>query len=128
MYNQLLIVEYRALEAELQEKLEQLQLMRESAEFQREMKFENALRELMQEYSLTDSAVLNIIRREPTPQPVKKVAGAKKKAANSGAEDEKTFRNPHTGETLTVRRINNLKIREWIDRFGKETVMSWQKS
>jgi hypothetical protein len=126
MYSQLLVVEYRALEAELQEKLQQLQLMRESAELQREMKFESTLRALMQEYNFTDSAVLNIIRRESTPQPVKKVAGLKK-AANSGGEVERTFMNPHTGERVTVRRINHLTIRNWVDRYGKETVMSWQQ-
>jgi hypothetical protein len=124
MYSQLLVVEYRAIEAELQEKLQQLQLLSESAEFQREMKFENALRALMQEYSFTESAVLNIIGREATPQRVKKVAGPKP-AANG--DYERTFVNPNTGERVTVRRMNHQLIREWVARYGKETVLLWQQ-
>ncbi|SED33762.1 hypothetical protein SAMN05216178_6840 [Pseudomonas saponiphila] len=96
--------------SELNSKREKLM---SSESFKKEAEFHAKLTGLMGEYGRSLKDIIKIFGTEEKQAPARRVRA------------EKTFKNPHTGEVVTVKSINNGQIKEWKAKWGQEAVMSW---
>ena len=110
---------------QLMEKLsEELRQLEQDNALKRELEFEEKVRDLMKEYNKSPKDVLQVLGAiDPS------MAGAKAEGAASGRPKRplKTYKNPHTGEVVKTRGGNHKTLNEWREKYGKETVQSWQQ-
>lgn len=111
--------------SQLQDELSKLE---NDKNLKEEMEFKENLEKLMKDYGKSADQMLEVMRViEP------KIETKLKKAGSAGNEDGrqgakrtlKRYKNPHTGEVVETRGGNNKTLKEWKDKYGKNTVMSW---
>lgn len=111
---------------QLMEKLSaELHQLEQDQALKHELEFEQKVRDLMKKY-------------DKSPKDVLQVLGAIDPSINGGKSDTgastrpkrpmKTYKNPHTGETVQTRGGNHKTLNEWRDKHGKEAVQSWQQN
>lgn len=116
------IAEFRAAELELGKQIAALEALRNDAALKRELAFETALNNLLAQFDVSREtlvAMLGVTPRADAP----KAATGKRKIVNR--EPAKTFLNPHTGESLTVKRLTNGKYKAWVEKYGAVVVQTW---
>lgn len=116
------LAEFRAAEKALAKQYAEFEAMKNDSELKKEIEFDNALNEFIAAHGMTRKKLLAFLSIEDgDTQP-------KKHKANRKIPDfpDRTLTNPHTGETITVKSLNNGKVRGWIDEHGMDTVKSWQ--
>lgn len=117
------LAEFRAAEEELGRKLAALEALRNDTELKAEIAFERALTKLLEDHGMDRSKLLSILGADQTQD------APKAKSTNGRApqkrEIPKTFRNPHTEETITVKRLTNGRYRAWVEQYGEAVVYSW---
>ncbi|MCK9709852.1 histone-like nucleoid-structuring protein, MvaT/MvaU family [Pseudomonas syringae] len=120
------LAEFRKLEKDLAEQLAALDALKGDAGLQREIEFEQKLRELLGEYSFSLRDVINLL--DP--------AGSKRTSPAVNATGQKLtrrprqvkiYKNPHTGEMIETKGGNHKRLKDWKTEFGNETVESWLK-
>jgi len=116
------LAEFRKLEQTLAAQLAELEALKGSAELQKEIEFEEQLRELLATYGCSLRDVINILdpeaaRRSP-------VATAPQKATRKPRE-VKVYRNPNNGEIIETKGGNHTLLKQWKAEFGADVVESW---
>lgn len=111
---------------QLMEKLSQeLEQLEQDNVLKRELEFEEKVRNLMKEYDKSPKDVLQILGAiDPA------VVGTKAESGTSTGRPKrplKTYKNPNTGEVVKTRGGNHKVLNEWREKYGKETVQSWQQ-
>ena len=79
----------------------------------------------LKEYEKSPKHVLQILNA------IDPAIGGGKADAGTGTRAKrpmKTYRNPHTGETVKTRGGNHKTLNEWRDKYGKDAVHSWQEA
>lgn len=118
--------EYRALERQIAEQLQALEALKGSEALQRELEFEDKLRKLLGEYSMSLRNVIAIL--DP------KAAGASVVAAGGKVDGRKGPRapravkryvNPHTQEVVETKGGNHATLKAWKSEHGASEVESW---
>ncbi|MBD3655387.1 MULTISPECIES: histone-like nucleoid-structuring protein, MvaT/MvaU family [Marinobacter] len=111
---------------QLMEKLsEELRKLEQDTALKRELEFEEKVRSLMKEYDKSPKDVLQILGAiDPSIGGTKAEAPA---AASRPKRPMKTYKNPNTGEVVKTRGGNHKTLNEWREKYGKETVQSWQQ-
>ncbi|GAA3574482.1 MULTISPECIES: histone-like nucleoid-structuring protein, MvaT/MvaU family [Marinobacter] len=111
---------------QLMEKLsEELRQLEQDQALKKELEFEDKVRDLMKEYEKSPKHVLQILNA------IDPAIGGGKADAGTGTRAKrpmKTYRNPHTGETVKTRGGNHKTLNEWRDKYGKDAVHSWQEA
>ncbi|WP_085696163.1 DNA binding protein [Pseudomonas sp. B26(2017)] len=91
------------------------------------------------DYSLEDIRKI-LSGQQPSTQypPFSRVRGANGAAAESGSKvntavktvtrKEKRYRNPHTGETISLRSSKNKVLKRWQEEYGVDAVEQWRVS
>ncbi|ARM86279.1 histone-like nucleoid-structuring protein, MvaT/MvaU family [Marinobacter salarius] len=99
---------------------DELQALENDQALKAELKFEKDVKALMDQYNKAPSEVLQILAAiDPT-------VTAKGNAAGQRAKRPLvTYKNPHTGESVKTRGGNHKTLKEWRNKYGKETVKSW---
>lgn len=115
-----LIIEYRATEEAIKELQERLEKLSGSEALMKELEFEERLRALMAEYGKNLRDIIKIIDPEASKKVVAQPA-TKMRAPRA----LKTYRNPHTGETIETKGGNHRQLKEWKQQYGAEAVASW---
>lgn len=113
------LAEYRALEKALQEQLAQLDALKDDQALKKEMRFEESLRSLMNEYGKSLRDIIAIL--EPQRLPVR---GALVSAPRR-ARKVKIYRNPHSGDVVETKGGNHAVLKQWKEQYGHEVVESW---
>lgn len=122
----LVVEQYRELELAIAQKHTYLEALRNDPELQRELAFDAALEAFLAQHSMNKQKLHLFLRTDPSVDFYKKPVGAKTKAAGAtNPEATKTFRNPHTGEILTVKRLSHGTYKKWVADHGEKTVQSW---
>lgn len=109
---------FRQLEKQLASQLAQLDELKNDESLKKEIEFENKLRALMEEYGVSEKAVLNLL------------GGVTESAAPTGKSQRKPravkkYVNPHNGETVETKGGNHSVLKKWKEQYGHETVESW---
>ena len=112
----------RQLEQQLAAQLAELEALKGSGELQREIEFENKLRDLLATYGFSLRDVINIL----DPQAGRRAAApsASEKAPRR-ARQTKQYKNPHNGELIETKGGNHKLLKEWKAQYGSDTVESW---
>ncbi|WP_217191331.1 histone-like nucleoid-structuring protein, MvaT/MvaU family [Pseudomonas shirazica] len=116
------LAEFRQLEQQLAAQLAELEVLKGSAELQKEMEFETKLRDLLAQYGCSLRDVINILdpqasHRTATPAAVEK--------APRKAREVKQYRNPHNGEIIETKGGNHKLLKEWKSQYGADVVEGW---
>ncbi|MFZ6044966.1 histone-like nucleoid-structuring protein, MvaT/MvaU family [Pseudomonas sp. CR3202] len=113
------LAEFKALEAQLAEQLKQLDVLKNDEGLKREIEFESKLRALMAQYGMSLRGIITLL----DPQ---RASRAEQKATSSRRERQvKTYKNPHTGESVQTKGGNHRVLKAWKAEFGAKVVEGW---
>jgi len=112
-----LINEYRSTEAAIQDLQGRLEKMKSDTRLQKEIEFEQKLRELMGEYSKS----LRDIQLILDPIGAKSATVRKERKART----TKVYVNPNTNEEIHTKGGNHKTLKAWKAEFGADVVESW---
>jgi len=118
------LAEFRKLEKDLAEQLAALDALKGDAGLQREIEFEQKLRELLGEYGFSLHDVIDLLDPASSKR-MNPVANATGQKLTRRARQVKIYKHPHTGEMIETKGGNNKRLKEWKTEFGAETVESW---
>lgn len=124
----LAIEQYRELELALAQKHTYLEALKQDPQLQKELAFDAALDEFLAQHSMNKVKLQLFLNADVTSDFYKKPVTnkAKTKATrNSHPEPLKSFRNPHTGEVLNVKRLSHGTYKLWVENYGEDVVQSW---
>ncbi len=110
------LVAWRALQQEMAKLEQRRQELQGDQEVQADIEFEQKLTALMDEYGYSYKQVLQILN--PSLEGEGGVSKSRK------PRQSKTFKNPHTGETVVTKGGNHNKLKAWRQQYGDE-VASW---
>jgi len=105
----------------------ELQKMEENESLKKEFEFKDKLRTLMSDYGKSGKETLDVLSAI---DPSVKVKGDSAGNASDGRKKRpmKTYRNPHTGETVQTRGGNHKVLNAWRKQHGRDEVASWQQN
>lgn len=121
------LAEYRELEKSLTAQLAALEALKGDSGLQREIEFEQLLRELLAEYGYSLRDIIALLdpnastRRGP-------VGIAAPEQRTRRARQIKQYNNPHTGEVIETKGGNHKQLKEWKAEYGADVVESWLKA
>lgn len=90
---------------------------------EQEIEFESKLRTLLGEYNKSLKDVVSIL--DPQDLSNGRKAPADPKKATRKPRELKTYKNPHSGETIQTKGGNHTLMKAWKAEHGAETVESW---
>lgn len=119
-----LLPEYLDLKESTAAGLARMKVIEADEGFQRERKFEAAVRSLLGEYNKSLRDVIAILDPDS--------ARARRTAATASTEKPtrrvrtvKVYKNPHTDEVLETKGGNNLTMKRWKEQWPAEEIASW---
>jgi hypothetical protein len=124
---------YRKAELALAKQIAAFEAMKTDPELRKELDFLGKIDEFLKEHDMTRSKLHQILtmqlsqpgvvsHKAGTPKPAKAEA---KKHGPYGERPAKVFTNPHTNETITVKRLDHGTLKAWIAEYGSEVVDTW---
>jgi hypothetical protein len=144
------IAEFRAAEKALAKQLAAFEELKNNAELRRELEFDKALDKFLAEHLMNRAKLQAFLTMQGFPPrlgaPVKAAAKAVAKPAAKAAakpgpkaaakpakgtrlapnkSPAKVYKNPHNGESITVKRVDHGVLQRWVAEHGKETVDTW---
>jgi len=117
------LAEFRQLERHLAEQIAALEAMKGDKGLEQEIEFETKLRTLLGEYNKSLKDVVAILDPQSGSK-VRKVAAEPEKATRKPRK-LKTYKNPHSGETIQTKGGNHSTLKAWKAEHGAETVEGW---
>ncbi|MEW5608654.1 histone-like nucleoid-structuring protein, MvaT/MvaU family [Pseudomonas juntendi] len=112
--------EYRALERQIAEQLAALEALKGSSALQKELEFEDKLRNLLNEYGMSLRNVVNILDPQAGRSQMQAPAKAPRKERAL-----KRYHNPHTSEVVETKGGNHKTLKDWKQQYGSDVVESW---
>lgn len=118
------VAEFRDLERQIADQLAKLDELKADKAFQAEAEFEDKLRKLMGEYSMSLRNIITILDPQSTNHGAApaKVDGRKGPRAPRAL---KRYHNPHTGEVVETKGGNHKTLNAWKAEHGAAAVASW---
>lgn len=120
------LAEFRAAEKALQEQLAYLESMKNDAGLKREIKFEEDLKKLMQEYGKSLRDVVAIL--DPESHRAAGKSSVRGAATQRKARAIKVYKNPNTNEVVETKGGNHKVLKAWKAEYGNDLVESWLQS
>lgn len=115
------LAEYRALEQKLAAQLAELEELKNDAGLQREVEFEQRLRELLGEYGYSLKHIIAIL----DPQATSRQSAPAGKISTRKARQVKRYKHPDSGEIVETKGGNHKTLKAWKQEYGAEMVESW---
>lgn len=112
--------EYRSTKETLKELEQRLSELSGDSRLEKELEFEQMLREIMTEYNKSLYDIVNII----DPDFLKSATQSSEKSTRKPRRT-KRYLNPHTGAVIETKGANHKELKEWKDQWGHDTVESW---
>lgn len=117
------LIKYINKKAEFEQLKEDLEQLENSPELKKDIQFKDALMELTDKYDKSPKDLLNIlVQIDPSLSDAPAEKGARKKRPML------TYKNPHTGEVVKTRGGNHKTLKEWREKYGKDTVDQWKET
>jgi nucleoid DNA-binding protein len=128
------LAEFRDAEKALAMQVAAVEQLRNDPELKRELEFNSALDTLLAQFKISRARLYTMLASEIAPD----AAPAEKKSHQKGAGSfqlskrrspvfiPKVYRNPHTGEEITVKLRNHSGYKAWVAEHGKVAVESWR--
>lgn len=113
-----IINQYREKERLFRQLQKELQAMEERQELKRELAFKSAVEDILKEY---DKSVADLIALFADDAQVS-ITENKSRRKRTPAQ----YKNPHTGDIITVKGGRQKDYQEWVSTYGKDTVKSWK--
>ncbi|KAA3530465.1 hypothetical protein ALP36_200136 [Pseudomonas syringae pv. coriandricola] len=120
------LAEFRELEKHLAEQLASLEALKNDSGLQREIEFEQKLRDLLAEYGYSLRNVVALLDPQASSR-LSKVGIASSEKGTRRPRQSKQYKNPHTGEVIETKSGNHRQLKEWKAEHGSEVVESWLK-
>lgn len=121
------LAEFRELEKHLATQLAALESMKGDSGLQREIEFEQKLRELLADYSFSLRDIVAVL--DPSATSRRGTVGIKtSEKSPRRARQVKQYNNPHTGEVIETKGGNHKQLKDWKAEYGAEVVESWLKA
>jgi hypothetical protein len=117
------IAEFRAAELALGRQLAAFEALKNDTALKRELEFESAMTKLLDQYGVSRSSLAGILGITAASLRETKPANGEKRAY--AKQTEKTFKNPHTGETITIKRLSHTTYKQWVEQYGEVVVQMW---
>lgn len=114
------LAEYRALEQKLAAQLAELESLKNDEGLQREVKFEEKLRELLGEYGFSLRHIIAILDPQASQRSTPEA-----KPSTRRARQVKRYKHPDSGEIVETKGGNHKTLKAWKQEYGAETVESW---
>nr|WP_015061830.1 histone-like nucleoid-structuring protein, MvaT/MvaU family [Pseudomonas syringae]AFK89107.1 transcriptional regulator MvaT, P16 subunit, putative [Pseudomonas syringae] len=121
------LAEFRELEKHLAEQMAALESLKDDAGLQREIEFEQKLRELLGEYSYGLPDIIALLDPNAANRRNSMAMPAQTKGTRR-ARQLKRYHNPHTGEVVETKGGNNRQLKQWKTEHGVDVVESWLKA
>lgn len=118
------LAEFRELERSLADQLAALEALKGDTGLQREMEFEQKLRDLLAEYGYSLQNVIALLDPQSLARRGAVSTGSDKKLVRRKRQ-VKQYKNPHTGELIETKGGNHKQLKEWKTKHGAEIVESW---
>lgn len=104
-----------------QERIEkELKELEEGKAYQEATAFKDAIERVMEQHGKTEKDLLELYGESVAKKTSKPPKKAKKPMPL------KHYYNPHTKEEVEARSFKNAKLRKWAEKYGRETVESWE--
>lgn len=118
------LAKYAAAQLALAKQVTALEEMKNDPELKQEIEFEAALETFLTEHAVSRSRLQAFLsmRGEPAAAPALTKSGRK-----TPVFPARLYKNPHTGEEITVKAHNHGKFKEWVTQYTKAVVESWQQ-
>lgn len=113
-----LVAQYRQIEAQIKTLKSELQMIEARPEFAEDLAFLQSLDALMNDYGKSAGEVLRILN----PSGVDSQRGP---GARRGMRKQTTYKNPHTGETVTTAGGNHKVLKEWKKQYPETNIKEW---
>jgi len=117
-----IIQEYRHIEAEIEALQKRLESLGGDDRLQKELEFEEKLRNLLGEYNKSLRDVIALIDPPASSGKAKVTTQEKTKRR---ARSTKVYTNPHTGERVETKGGNHKVLKQWKSEHGSVEVESW---
>lgn len=117
--------EYRALERQIADQLAALEALKGSEALQRELEFEDKLRKLLGEYSMSLRNVIAILDPKAAAGSVGTVGKVDGRRGPRAPRAVKRYVNPHTNEVVETKGGNHATLKSWKSEHGAAEVESW---
>jgi hypothetical protein len=118
--------EYRALERQIAEQVQALEVLKGSSALQKELEFEDKLRKLLGEYGYSLRNIIALL--DPQAGKISGVAVAGQVDGRKGQRAPravKRYVNPHTDEVVETKGGNHSILKAWKSEYGAAEVESW---
>lgn len=129
------IAAYRKAELALAKQIADFEAMKADPELRKELDFIAKLDDFLKENDVSRSKLHQILAMQlAKPGAVSHKATAPKaqaeepKSGGYGARPGRTYTNPHTKETITVKRLDHRTYQGWIAEYGEAVVHSWEQA
>lgn len=119
------IAEFRAAELALGKQLAAFEALKNDIALKRELEFDTAMTKLLAEYGISRGSLAGILGLTAADLRAAKPDDTREKRTYQKREKEKTFVNPHTHETLTIKRLTNTTYKQWVEQYGEVVVQMW---
>ncbi|RUE83521.1 H-NS histone [Pseudomonas aeruginosa] len=116
-----LINEYRATEEAIKELQDRLNSLQSDGRLQRELEFEEKLRELMASYGKTLKDINAIFGPKVAAKPGKQPGQRRER-------ELQVYINPNTQERIETKGGNHLGLKAWKQQYGADVVKSWKQA
>lgn len=115
-----IINEYRSTKETLKELEQRLSELSGDSRLEKELEFEQMLREIMSEYNKSLHDIVNIIDPDFLQNATKTPAKTTRKPRRT-----KRYVNPHTGAVIETKGANHKELKEWKAQWEPEIVEGW---
>ncbi|RBA52151.1 transcriptional regulator [Stutzerimonas zhaodongensis] len=114
------LAEYKALEAQLAEQLKQLDALRNDKELEREIEFEEKLRNLMAGYGVGLRDIISLLDPQAgRPNAAPAARGPRRQ------RQVKIYKHPETSEMVETKGGNHKVLKAWKEKHGAKVVEGW---
>lgn len=127
------IAAFRKAELALAKQIAAFEELKTDPELRKELEFVAKLDEFLNTYGWTRPRLYSFLASQGPAGAVEVKAGSGKPAAKAKTTPTKgqgwagrSYTNPHTQETIVVKRKDHGVLQSWIAKYGEETVTSWQ--
>ena len=122
------LAQYLKAELELAKQVAQFEALKADPELKKELEFNESLDEFLEAHNMTRQKLQQFLSLQGIP--ASSSGGSK---SNSGArpynrQPGRYYTNPHTNETILVKRKDNGVLQGWVEQYGLEVVQTWQQA
>lgn len=114
-----IINKYREKERLMRQLQEELQAMEEKQELKQALAFKNAIEDVLKEFDKSEADLIALFSGDDE---------APEASKSRRTRTPSVYKNPETGEEITVRGGRQKNYQAWIKEHGKATVQGWKVS